>query len=358
MCKGSASTTIRSRPLFFPRTLAIVLTGLVVASCGGGGDSTPSTPPAPPPPAPAPAPPPPPPNPSAVPPINTADKSEVLARFKDTYLDSTVRSWSGGNISNCVPGSLNAEYRRALVKRINFFRAMAGLPGNVYENESATVEAQAASLLMDANSALSHNPPSNWKCYSSIGAKGAATSNLCLGCAGPPLLMVLGFMGDFGDDNKSVGHRRGLLYSRLAEVGVGETQDAGAIRIGNFTAATPIAALGGIAWPNRGYTPRELFFPDDRWSFSCPSAEFAAATVDMRDAQGRPIVTIVESHSDRYGDNSIVWRVDLVSSPQDIWDPGSKNPAAETKVTVTINGVVGCGTATSHAYSTTIFRAS
>ena len=352
------ATTNRTRQLLCPQTLAVVFTGLVV-SCGGGGSDAPSAPTAPPPPVPVPAPPPPTPNPSAVLPINTTDKTEVLARFKDTYLDSTVRTWSGGSVSNCVPGSLNAEYRRALVKRINFFRAMAGVPGHVSENDAATVEAQAASLLMDANSALSHNPPSSWRCYSSVGARGASTSNLCLGCpAGPPLLMVNGFMGDVGENNKSVGHRRWLLYSRLAEVGVGETHDAGAIRIGNFTTVTPPAAFGGIPWPNRGYTPRELFFPDERWSFSCPNAEFAAATVDMRDAQGRPIVTIIESHSDRYGDNSIVWRVDLVSSPQDVWDPGSKSMTAETKVTVTINGIVGCGNSTSHTYSTTIFRAS
>jgi len=86
------------------------------------------------------------------------------------------------------------------------------------------------------------------------------------------------------------------------------------------------------------------------------SANFGGAVVDMRDSQGRPIAVTIESRTDRYGDNAIVWSVDLAASPQDTWDPGSASAAAETKVTVTINGVLGCGISTSHTYSTTIFR--
>lgn len=357
--RKSAMAAFSRRQLFVARLLTVALAGLASVSCGGGGADVPSTPPAPSPPAPLPVPPTPPPNPAEVAPINTAEKSEVLARFRDTYLDSTPKSWAGGSVASCAPGTLGSDYRNALVKRINFFRAMAGLPGNVSQNEPANIEAQAASLMMDANSALSHDPPRNWRCYSSVGANGAANSNICLGCAaGRPLVVVDVFIDDAGDNNKSVGHRRWLLYSRLVEVGVGETNEAGAIRIGSARTTTPAAVQNGFAWPNRGFVPRELFFPEDRWSFSCPSAEFAAATIDMRDSQGRPIVTIVESRAAGSGDNSIVWRVDLVSSPQDVWDPGLTNMAAETKVTVTINGMVGCGGGSNQTYSTTIFRAS
>lgn len=357
MYKGSRSGALRR--LLSAQTVIIGLAALGSVSCGGGDGGAPSSPPVPPPPAPAPPSPSPAPNPAAVPPIDATNKTEVLTRFRDTYLDPATKSWTGGDVASCVPGALGSDYRRALIKRINYFRAMAGVPGNVFENEPANLEAQAAALMMDANSALSHAPPSTWKCYSPIGASGASNSNICLGCAaGRPLLMVDGFIDDGGDNNKSVGHRRWLLYSRLVDVGVGETNDAGAIRIGSARTTTPTVVASGFAWPNRGYIPRELFFPEDRWSFSCPSAEFAAATIDMRDSQDRPIVTIVESRAAGSGDNSIVWRVDLVSSPQDVWDPGLKNAAAETKVTVTINGMVGCGGGSSQTYSTTIFRAS
>lgn len=346
-----------NRSLLATRAVTTLFAAVVLSSCGGGGDD--ALAPAPSPPAPAPTPAPPPPNPAAVASIDSSDKLEVIARFRDTYLDSTARIWSGGSVAECRAGALNAEYRRALVKRVNYFRAMAGLPGDIAENEAANIEAQAAALLMDANSALSHNPPSTWKCYSEVAASGAANSNLCLGCARPPyLMMVTLFMDDEGDNNKPVGHRRWLLYSRLTSIGVGETDAASAVRIGGPASIVPASALRGIAWPNRGYTPRELFFPSGRWSFSCPNAQFGAATVDMRDAQGRPIVTVVESRTDAYGDSTIVWRVDLVSSPEDTWDPGSKDPAAETKITVTINSIVGCGSTTSQTYSTTIFRAS
>lgn len=348
----------RARRLFVSKALTVLISGLGVAACGGGGTDTPSPSPAPLPVVPTPPPPPPPPNAAAVSPINTADKAEVIARFRDTYSDSTPWSWVGGSVADCRPGALATAYRSALVKRINYFRAMAGLPGDLVENEGASVEAQAAALLMEANFQLNHNPPSTWKCYSALGASGASKSNLCLGCASnPPLWMVNGFMIDPGDNNKAVGHRRWLLYSRLAQVGVGETAEAGAIHVSaGFTSTIPPSALNGIAWPNRGYVPRQLFNPSDRWSYSCTNGNFGGAVVDMRDSLGRPIAVFIESRTGGSGDSAIVWSVDLAASPQNLWDPGSASTAAETKVTVTINGVLGCGTSTSHTYSTTIFR--
>lgn len=347
-----------ARRLFVSQVLTALIGGLGVTACGGGGPDAPSPSPVPPPAIPTPPPAPPPPNAAAVSAIDTADKAVVIARFKDTYSDSTPWTWVGGSVAECRPGALAAAYRSALVKRINYFRAMAGLPGNLVENEGASVEAQAAALLMEANLQLNHNPPSTWKCYSTLGASGASKSNLCLGCASsPPLWMVDGFMIDPGENNKEVGHRRWLLYSRLAQVGVGETAEAGAIHVSaGFSSTVPPSALNGIAWPNRGYVPRQLFNPRDRWSYSCTDGNFGGAIVEMRDSQGRPIAVTIESRTDRYGDNAIVWRVDLAASPPDTWDPGSASPAAETKVTVTINGILGCGTSASHTYSTTIFR--
>ncbi len=116
-------------------------------------------------------------------------------------------------------------------------------------------------------------------------------------------------------------------------------------------------ALTGVAWPNRGFIPRTLFNPRYRWSYSCPNADFRTAAVDMRDEQNRPITVIVESRTDSVGDNSLVWRVDLTASPQSVWDPGSLSPTADTRISVTINGIVGCGNSTSHSYTTTIFTA-
>lgn len=351
------------RSLFASASILIATSGLYLAGCGGSDTPISAPVPAPSPsgPSPAPSPPPPPPqNPAAVAAIDTTNRSEVLARFRQTYVDSTPRSWTGGSVRDCRAGTLSSDYRVALVRRINYFRAMAGLSGSLVENEGASTEAQAAALLMDANMALSHSPPNTWKCYSPIGVSGAARSNLCLGCAdAAPLLIVDDFIWDDGDNNKSVGHRRWLLYSKLAEVGVGETTIAGAINVlaGTFAVADPKAS-GGVAWPNRGYIPRVLFNPTYRWSYSCPNANFGSAVVEMRDDQNRPIAVIIESRSDPVGDSSIVWRVDVTASPRGTWDPGSMSSAADTRIAVSINGVLGCGSSTVHSYTTTIFNVS
>jgi hypothetical protein len=60
---------------------------------------------------------------------------------------------------------------------------MAGVPAAVQFNSTLSRKAQRAALMMAANAALSHFPPTSWKCYAKDGAEAAASSNLSLvGC--------------------------------------------------------------------------------------------------------------------------------------------------------------------------------
>ena len=69
--------------------------------------------------------------------------------------------------------------------RINYFRAMAGLPGDVVFDTTWNAQCQEAALMMIAEGNLSHSPPTGWACYSADGATAAGKSNLALGNHGP-----------------------------------------------------------------------------------------------------------------------------------------------------------------------------
>ena len=283
-------------------------------------------------------------------PINAGSRAEVVARWQDTYFENTPFSWSG-SISGCLAGDTNEAFKLAVLKRLNYYRAMAGLPGDLSLDLAFSAKAQQAALMMDANDGLSHSPPTSWACYSADGAEAAGRSNLAYSNApGRSVGLLDGYMQDRGGNNAVTGHRRWILYSRLATVGTGDVPQANVLWIlGPGTTATASAAAT-VAWPPRGYVPRPLAAPTDRFSFSCPGANFASATVAMRGDAGQPVSLRVESRSDNgYGDNTIVWSVDTAQSPATGWDRG----AADTRLDIDISGVGNCGAGSSFSYSVT-----
>ncbi len=283
-------------------------------------------------------------------PINASSRSEVVARWQDTYFDNTPFSWSG-SINSCTAGDTTEAFKLAVLKRLNYYRAMAGLPGNLSLDFVFSSKAQKAALMMDAQNSLSHTPPATWACYSTEGAEAAGRSNLAYSSfSGRSVNLLNGYMQDRGANNAVVGHRRWILYSRLATVGTGDAPQANALWILGPGTAGPSATTAGVAWPPRGYIPRALAAPTDRFSFSCPSANFSAASVNMRNDAGQPLTLRIESRTDNgYGDNTIVWSVNTSVSPVSGWDRGN----ADTRLDVDIDGVSNCSAGGSFTYSVT-----
>ena len=62
-----------------------------------------------------------------------------------------------GNTSECVAGGTTQEYRDSVVRRVNWYRQMAGLP-TVAEREQYSQAAQQTAMMMSAQGALSHHP--------------------------------------------------------------------------------------------------------------------------------------------------------------------------------------------------------
>jgi uncharacterized protein YkwD len=246
--------------------------------------------------------------------VNTEDRAEVV-RFYDTVYRASeeIQSQWNGDRANCIAGEIATEYQQAMLQRINFLRAMAGLPGNITINHTWSSQCQEAALMFSAEGKLSHQPPSSWSCYSTDAAQAAAKSNISIGREGPAA--IDSFVDDPGLGNYFVGHRRWMLYPPQQVMGVGSVPAAP----GYFAAAcvwvtsgfgTRPAKPDWVAWPPPGYVPyRVMPRWSNRWSFSYPKADFSEATVTMENSGVDVPVTIEPLENNRgYGDNTMVWK--------------------------------------------------
>lgn len=248
--------------------------------------------------------------------VDTHSRETVRNFFNAIYPASeTIPSGWNGNIERCQAGKLAADYLAAIAWRVNFFRAMAGVPAAITFNEEYNRKAQQAALMMSANNTLSHQPPTSWLCYTDAGAQAAKNSNLSLGSMGPQ--SITGLMEDGGTNNAAVGHRRWILFPPTAVMGSGSV--AGTELLPATTALWvfddsmnnphPATREPFVSWPPSGFVPYQLIFP--RWSFSYPQADFSSARVSMQQ-QGTPIpVTVEPLNNPGMGDNTIVWVPDI-----------------------------------------------
>jgi len=269
--------------------------------------------------------------------------------YRQEYLsaDGIPTGWTGSH-SACSPGATSAEFRAAVLRRINYFRTMAGLPA-VTLNEEYSRKAQAAALMMSVNRDLDHTPPSGWQCYSADGAQAAGSSNLCLGCMGP------GAISAYMLEGGPVGHRRWVLYPQTQEMGTGDIPGTagypGANALWVFDThmwePRPATRDGFVAWPPPGYVPYRVV--NDHWSLSYPDADFRSATVTMV-AGGAGVPLTLEPVVDGYGENTLVWTVQGIPAGSS-WP----RPAADTAYTVQVQNVLVSGQARSFGYTVTVF---
>ena len=147
---------------------------------------------------------------------------EASRTFFITYYQNAAAPAHGwtGDLAACDAGTTSAAFRDAVLLRINYFRAMAGVPAQVTLSDTYNAKAQQAALMMSVNDQLSHNPPATWHCYTADGAEAAGNSNLALGIYGWDA--ITGYMQDPGTGNGAVGHRRWILYPQTQTMGTGD----------------------------------------------------------------------------------------------------------------------------------------
>lgn len=287
--------------------------------------------------------------------VDPTDRAASVQFYLDHYLIAAppAHGWAG-SVAGCAPGATSAAFKAAVAGRINYFRAMAGVPATVELIDSLSEKAQAAALMMSANGDLDHTPPASWSCYSDTGYQGAGSSNLALGAYGWGAIDL--YMRDPGDGNTFVGHRRWVLHPPIEQMGTGDVPGAA-----GQPAANALAVFGGasnagagvreaegfVAWPPRGYVPYTLIYP--RWSFSYPGASFAGATVRMRAGGGAALPLTVQPVVNGYGLNTLVWEPDLSAGGF-----GGTRPPSDLPFEVTIDNVVVGGQSRSFSYRVTV----
>ena len=264
--------------------------------------------------------------------VDTSSRKNVLALYHSVYggrKNATAPADWTGNMSELLPGTTSTAFQSDVLRRVNFYRALAGVPANLTLNIEKSAKAQEAALLCARNNGLSHHPGHEhpeWAGLSqlSLGVEACAKSNLSLGAYGPAA--VDGQIRDDGDANRDVGHRRWLLSPRLVEIGTGDVPEQPGFSAANaiWVAGAPQvpAANRFVLWPNRGYIPAGLL--PSRWSVSHPGADFTAATVLMR-RNGVPVPVRLTCKSDTpadsfQGERTLVWEPAAIPSagPADV----------------------------------------
>lgn len=343
--------------------------------------------------------------------VDNSNREEVRTFFNAIYWASEYATidWTGsfgGENGSSFPGAgthttetltpyagdTSELFKEATLLRINYYRAMAGIPADIVFLDEWNRIAQLTALIMGGNDNISHFPDlSGFPNYlSDEGIQGASDSNLAIGSYGPG--SVNGYMQDKGSGNAAVGHRRWLLYPPMKEMGTGDTpaasvpdipqaaidaiddwageippefggprdsvRRANAIHIfsnENF-GAHPGMDFAYVAFPQEGYVPYHNVHP--RWSFSIKDANFKDATVTMT-RDGSPINVVLETldpdpdnpNAGSLGDNTLVWVYDDLDANESHTHP---KPYNDVTYQVTISGIQNAPQ-TSYAYDVIVF---
>ena len=287
--------------------------------------------------------------------VNPQNRQQSLDFYQTYYLPSEGAEigWTGDH-GSCNPGITSQAFRDAVTLRINYFRAMAGVPADITLNETYNRKAQQAALMMSVNGQLSHNPSSDWECYTEEGAEGAGSSNLGIGTNGASA--VADYIHDFGINNTFVGHRRWILYPQTKQMGTGDIPSVSGYWQSNalwifdektFKDPRPETREEFVAWPPPGYVPYQVVYP--RWSFSYDKADFSETTVSIT-SEGSSVSIVQHSVTYDYGENTIVWIPRGLSSGS-LWP----QPTKDKTYNVQVSNVLIDGTPRNFEYDVTVF---
>lgn len=278
-------------------------------------------------------------------PSDTDNSARLAAKelYEDYYLTSVSATedvpWTGDEPS-CNAGSVPEGTKEKIFMRLAYFRKAVGLNNEISENATKSEKAQKSALMMHANGTLDHSPPNSWKCFSDDGKEGAGNSLLAMARNAPA---IDAYIRDQGSNNGPVGHRRWLLWPRLQEIGIGNTERANAIWVLGNAGTSPEDAPEFIAWPPEGYIPNNLVY--SRWSFSIRNADFTATKVSMEDEDGNSVALSLEELDNAFGDRTIVWVPEAVNT----------NGTEDISYTVTLEDVNLNGEMSDFTYEVTLF---
>ena len=242
--------------------------------------------------------------------VNSDSREQVRQFYNAIYPTSeNIPIQSTADVADCVPGTNSTTFIEGVLRRINWVRAMAGVPAAITFNSTYNADDQEMALMISANNTLNHNPPPSYTCYTTNGAS-VAGSDQAIGVDGADA--ITDFIWDFGGNNSEVGHRRWILLPQTLVMGTGDIPAMGTNSAANATWVfdssindpRPPTRQPYVSWPPEGYVPYQLAYP--YWSFALSNADLSAATVSMT-SNGAPVSTIIQPYQTGYGENTLVW---------------------------------------------------
>lgn len=276
--------------------------------------------------------------------LDTADRDAVVDAYRDEMsAPAPSLAWDGDHAS-CDGGTTSLGSRQATIGRVNYYRAMAGVPAVITEDPDHTAKARHTAMMMSVEGELTHSPNPPFACFTVDGQQGAANANLYLGRTGPPA--VDGYIEDPGAGNTDVGHRNTILHPPTRRMGVGDVAAgpggyaANALWVFDdhvFEETTPLRPEVReperfVAWPPRGHVPHPIVHP--RWSFMLAGADFSQAVVTVHRLEGGESEPVPVEVVARVG---VPGHVPL---PAVVWEPALvPNPAADETYLVVVSGV-------------------
>lgn len=294
--------------------------------------------------------------------VDTSSREQVRSFYNAVYTSSDgTPIGSTADTSSCFAGTNSTAFAEVTLRRINWFRAMAGLPAAVTFDPGESAKDQQAAVIMSSNGKLQHTGDwSTWTCVTADGTNAAGSSNLALGYDGPDA--ITGYIWDFGANNYEVGHRRYILYPQTQVMGTGDVplqitptetnSPANAIWVfdANYYGPRPATRTPYVSWPPAGYAPYQVVYP--QWSFALSNADLSAAKVSMT-SNGVPVAVTIQTNVTGYGENTLVWY------PTSL-DPSSGNTTfpfsgADTVYTVAVSNVVTAAGTKNFTYNVTAF---
>lgn len=289
--------------------------------------------------------------------IDTRDREQVRLVFNNIYREpAPADAWTGSHAAG-VPGTTSPAFKAAVIQRVNWFRAMAGLRATVRLSDAYSAKAQHAALMMSVAGQLSHTPSPSWKFYTPDGAEAAGASNLALGIHGPDA--IDGYIQDDGDNNAAVGHRRWIFHPNTLVMGTGDvpsgTIDGRQVMASNALWVTDTDYWGPrtpvrddfVAWPSSGYVPYSTVY--ERWSLSYPNADFSQARISVT-RDGVPVNQAIETVIPNVGENTIVWKMPVIDGTRK-----HPRPTADVRYRVSVSNVLVAQRARSFDYDVTVF---
>ncbi len=319
--------------------------------------------------------------------VDNWNRNEVIAFWQAVYqasegYESRV-GWSGNYTG--VPGTTSPVFVKDVERRLNYFRAMCGVPANVrlntgskvvidstdlFKPSSSTVKsaaAQQSALMLIRNFnpktgtdlAITHDPISSLVGWSPAAWNASAKGNFAFGLYGPGaiteyMLEALTTGSATSYWNSDVGHRRWCIFPPATDYATGDQPGTSALRpasnvlyvLQNDDEYLPGLENNFVSYPPAGYFPAPINSPF--WSLSCADADFSQATVTMKTADNKTIPVTNIKRKTGYGDPAIVWQV----RP----DVAARNVYSDTTYKVRVAGISGESIPTFYEYQVTLIN--